>query len=670
MQINSKNNSFICDTYCQTCTENNSECLSCFVPSYYPFYDPLQKKCLQKCPDGTFETSFYTCEKCFNTCEKCTGPTESDCSSCKSDYVLSDKSCLSKCPDNTTLSNNSICINDSCFGNCELCGLNKSLCITCKEGSFYDNETGLCLNNSRCSGSFYFENNTCNECNPECLTCENNASNCTSCADYYNKNNLLISENQGTCLNQCPSHYFEEKQIIKSSLPPPSDSVFYKCVKCDDDCLECKNSSKDSCLSCNISNNVIKYLEYGVCVSNCSESNVLINNTICKMNCSEESHCYKCSTENVSECIECYSTNEFILNNQCIDQNEVCNSTHKYISSLNPATCSECDIKCKTCIDSATNCLSCFINEENGTNTFSFLYNQQCVYQCPAGYSPDYADNKICKDFICEKPCSKCAFNSTFCFECDTSIPYLYKNKCFSQCPDQTIYDENFKQCVLKSEAIPKLWATWLVLSIFVIILLYFIISLLFSKMTITISSSLICLLQIVEFFSKVFAFGFLFNFKELAASVFSFLNIVNNLVISMIFQTLYIGVFEVHLKSFSLFKSKNKKFYYFVFFGMLLFGVNFTFAFSSGLFKFVKSEFENNFSYSKGLDRMVILGLMFALMQLGVDCYILAKYNEEYDIFHLAYINLILNFVIYLSWAWKKGLSFVLKTHKLNKNS
>lgn len=622
---------------------------------------------MKECPNGTFQTSFHTCEKCFETCEKCTGSTDSDCSSCNYGFLLSDGKCITKCPDNTT-NINSKCINDTCYGNCALCGQNKSICITCKNDTFYDNVTKTCLNNSKCAGSSFFQNNECKKCNLECLTCEGNASNCTSCVDYYNKNSLFIQNGTGMCLNKCPSNYFGNKMTYIQTFSPYLNITYYKCEKCDENCLDCKDSGKNSCISCNQSNQLTQYLEYGNCISKCSQGLMLINSSICKENCSAEAHCYKCSNQNFSQCTECISPYEYLLNFKCYDQSQICINTHKFISQTNPFTCSECDKLCKTCAITASNCLSCF-SEGNSSSSFPYLYINQCVYRCPAGYSPDYADNKICKDFICQKPCSKCSYNQSFCYECSSESPFLYNNNCFKSCPGETSYNQVLKMCVAQ-KSLSDIWASWAVFAIFIVILLYFSLSLFLSKITLSISSSLICLLQIVEFFSKIFIFGFLFNYRELAPCIFSFLNIINNCVISMIFQTLYIGVFEVHLKAFSLFKSKNEKFYKFVFFGMLIFGINFTYAFSSGLFKFVRSEFENNFSYSKGLNRMVFFSFLLAIMQLGVDCFILSKYTYEYDIFHLAYINMLMNSVIYLVWGWKKAINLMQKNKKLNKNS
>ena len=615
-------------------------------------------KCLNQCSQGTFLSSQMTCEPCYNSCTSCEGPSSTQCLSCQTGFFFLDGFCTNICPDNTT-QNGSFCSNDSCANNCALCGQNKSYCLTCKTGYFFDNATKSCLNSSQCSGSFYYSAGECKMCDIACLTCEGNASNCTNCVNFYNQDKLLVLDNNtGVCLDECPIHYYGNKQLMNSTEPPFLSIIDYICKPCDATCLTCQDSGNTSCLSCNASNSTTQLFEYGTCVAKCSSNLINVNSSLCLENCTN-SNCYKCSTGNTSQCIEC-SPLSYLINSQCYSEQSICNNNpHEYISSTNPYNCSNCDIKCKTCSNFSKNCLSC-----NLTDDFPFLYDNQCVTNCPAGFSPVYGDNMICKDFICTKPCKTCLYNQSTCYQCDEATPYLYNNYCYLNCPFGTLVDDTMEICVPDNKV--DIWASWVVFCIFIIVAIYFILSLIFLKNTIAIGSSLICMLQITEFFSKMFIFGFLFKMQELAACVFSFINLMNNCVISMVFQMLYVGVLEIHIRSFSLFKSGNKKFYYFVLIGMLIFGINFTFAFSSGLFKFVKSEFETNFEYSRGLDRMMVFGFVFALMQFCVDCYILNKYNAEYDVFHLAYINLIMNVVIYAAWGIKKLLIYLEKSKKL----
>jgi len=619
---------------------------------------------VEQCLENTFLSSQFTCETCFNSCKSCEGPKDSDCISCKTGLLFADGLCLERCPDNTT-NNNSFCVNDTCLGNCGLCGLNKSFCITCKPGYFYDNATKSCLNDSKCSSNYYFSNGECKKCDLNCFTCEEKASNCTNCVNYYNKDKLIITNITGICDDKCPNHFYGERQVISTEHQPFITIVDYFCKECDENCLTCETN--DLCSSCNTT----KFLEYGNCVTNC-RNNLIILNTSCMENCTN-SNCFKCSTENTNQCTECSSIYPYLLNLKCYSEHEICNNnTHQYITSKNPNNsynCVDCDEKCQTCTNSSNNCRSCY---SNNTNEFPFLYNFQCVAVCPAGFSADYGDNLICKDFICGSPCEKCSVNQSTCYECDKKTPFFFGNYCYSACPMGTIYKENSNICVVSSNGNDnsEIWASWIVLANFLIVAGYFIFSLFFLKNTVAIGSSLICLLQIIEFLSKLFIFGFLFKFQELTACIFSFIGLVNNLVISMIFQTLYIGVLEIHIRSFSLFKSSNKIFYYFVLIGMLIFGINFTFAFSSGLLKFIRSEFETNFAYAKGLNRMVLFGLALALMQVCVDCYILYEFNVEYDVFHLAYINLIMNIGIYSVWGGKNIKGVLKKAKKLLKNN
>ena len=452
----------------------------CYFPSYYPFYNPFQKKCLNQCPEGTFLSSQLTCETCYNSCKTCDGSKISDCLTCDNGLYFSDGSCVDKCPDNTT-NNNSYCVNNTCNDNCDLCGLNKSYCITCKPGNFYDNATKSCLNNTKCSNNYYYSNGTCQLCESECLTCEFNASNCTNCVDFFNKDKLIIINNTGLCQSQCPDHYYNEKNIITTKQNPLLTIIDYFCKPCDGSCLTCQYSTANSCVSCNTSNTSTKFLEYGTCVANCNESLIQVNISTCMENCSN-SKCYKCSSGNTSQCLECQDPYSYLLNSQCYLQQEICNNTHQYILSTNPYNCSNCSIKCKTCTNSSSNCLSCYnqLNTPNGINQFSFLYDNQCVAMCPAGFSPAYGDDMICKDFVCSTPCKTCAYNQSTCYECDENTPYLYNYYCYIECPSGTLYDYNLKFCVKADNGLSKIWASWIVLAVFLILAGYFIFSLIF----------------------------------------------------------------------------------------------------------------------------------------------------------------------------------------------
>ena len=249
----------LCHPSCQTCEgPASSECLTCTSG-----YGYTNGTCDSNCPNGTYLNNISTfCETCDGACQTCSG-SSNNCSSCQSNY-LSQGTCVDLCPNNTFLSFNGFTDSwecRSCDPSCLDCqGPLPSDCLSCQNGSYYDNSSNICLKcDTKCQtcsgpsdlnciscpiGQFFFRGSCFNEtpngyyfndssgqleiCSDGCSKCQS-GSLCSKC-----KKGQFLNE-MGACSASCPSGFFSNK----------SNDV---CDACGGDCLDCDTPS--DCLQC------------------------------------------------------------------------------------------------------------------------------------------------------------------------------------------------------------------------------------------------------------------------------------------------------------------------------------------------------------------------------------------------------------------------------------
>lgn len=135
---------------------------------------------------------------------------------------------------------------------------------------------------------------------------------------------------------------------------------------------------------------------------------------------------------NDSSCQSCLIG--YLYQNQCIAN---CPLGYVGINS----TCATCSGGCLTCITNATTCLSCVAG--------LFLYMQTCVNVCPYGFF-NFASNQSC--IPCKSPCESCSD----AFSCNSCIYgfILYRgvgaNQCVvgPYCPNSYYLNIDQKECV------------------------------------------------------------------------------------------------------------------------------------------------------------------------------------------------------------------------------
>ena len=290
-------NNYIIKTYnicVNECDENiyiinNKNCYLCSDLDSKKIYKIYNEN---KCIENKPENTFYLNEK-LKILKYC----HNSCKTCKGDK---ENECL-LCYDGF-INENGKCV-ERCYKTCKDCII-KSIeekeqkCTSCKDNKLLQEDKGNCIN--ECLNGYYKEEKYCKKCDKSCLTCNNkyynNSYHCTSCTE-----DKLLQEDNENCINECLNGYYKEEKY---------------CKKCNSTCLTCNN----------------KYYNNSPHCTSCKDNKILINDTQeCKNECdisyyknNTENKCYKCN----SNCKSC-SRNSIKDNNYCLSCNE--NSSFKYL---------------------------------------------------------------------------------------------------------------------------------------------------------------------------------------------------------------------------------------------------------------------------------------------------------------------------------------------------
>ena len=201
------------------------------------------------------QLSSNECEACDIECLTCT---QGECLTCVSGYLLlTDGTCVKgpDCPNNY-LKDNDRCLR--CHPSCEGCTGTTSNCLACAAGYLQNHDT-TCV--QTCPDEYYPQNGRCEYCGYSCKTCSISAvGSCTSCMAPKEP-----SSNQATfhCLNPCDPGEFRQGLT---------------CATCDPSCLECTDSTPNSCTNCNLAGNS-PILHQGSCIAACPQGYIENTNT-------------------------------------------------------------------------------------------------------------------------------------------------------------------------------------------------------------------------------------------------------------------------------------------------------------------------------------------------------------------------------------------------------
>lgn len=152
-------------------------------------------------------------------------------------YVVQDK-CVETCPSGTFKNEQNVC--ELCSKQCLTCSEEPEHCLTCREPFFY-NDTNCVLTCPDGTFPHYTTPRKCHLCDDKCVTCVDRADKCLSCV-----NPLVL---YGThCYTNCPNKMYRKGKLCVEDCDlkyHPKDKV---CQLCPAECLRC--ISDTTCKAC------------------------------------------------------------------------------------------------------------------------------------------------------------------------------------------------------------------------------------------------------------------------------------------------------------------------------------------------------------------------------------------------------------------------------------
>ena len=402
----------ICDVSCSACTgTSNTQCLAC-KPGYFLQPAPSETTCTNTCPSGYWkDTTNNICAECNVACAVCSDGNHTQCTSCNSGYFLQPSSstiCLNSCPEGYWGdSTNHICA--TCDPACSVCtGANSNQCSACKPGYFLQPSSTSCLNT--CSTPGYWEdaiNHVCAECNVACAACTDVSN--TQCSDCNSGYFLQPAPSSTTCLNTCPTEYWQ-------------DTATRKCMPCDNACSDCLDGTHTQCSSCKLG----YFLQPSstICLDSCPTIGYWQDtaNHLCA-NCNI--WCSQCTGSLNTQCSAC--SEGYFLQPSSTTCLNTCPT--EYWQDTATRKCMPCDNACSDCLDGThTQCSSCKLGY------FLQPSSTICLNSCPDGSWED-TTNHICSS--CDISCSVCTgANNDECSSCNSGY-FLQPSStiCLDSCP-------------------------------------------------------------------------------------------------------------------------------------------------------------------------------------------------------------------------------------------
>ena len=389
-----------------------------------------------------------------------------------------------------------------CHPNCYKCtnetyDNDKMECIKCNSGYFpVEGKNNYCT--SDIDEGYYFDtiSNMFKECNSKCKHCDRNDhfpsyDQCTKCiyGYYFKEDNDLqdkncyqpselpnyyldpITETMKKCYYSCQTCLGEGSSQFHNCATCPSGKVYYQgnCYdSCPDDlikqsdntCYKCgqylyPSKSDNKCMNCKTDYNPERYYYQGTCLTD-KPTNTYIkvstHNVI--------DYCYEtCKTCNIlgtsssNQCIECID-NYYTLSDS--PGNCVRRCPAAYFADTTNHICNICHYTCMNCEEGGNvqdnKCTVCKKGYTQNKVTLGQCYrdcngeywelpsendNYTCIVSCD-----DSSDNKILVEET--NQCVKDCRNDPLCFYCQGKSLFNYKNKCVSECPSNSVADENY----------------------------------------------------------------------------------------------------------------------------------------------------------------------------------------------------------------------------------
>ena len=420
----------ICHPFCYKCYQFNSDdddpkCTECLLPDYFEVENQagLCKNINQIPIEGYyFDDTDKKFKSCDNTnCKHCVGETENDCLSCQNNLYLSETNLNYKIINNKTYE----------YSNCVICRLNNYFYYT-NYNFETDLTTNVCLDNSNgvCPPNFPYkyvydavDNNTCfQNCKNTGTTDIYGSIRGSTCVDECDKGYFFFENNTCVdcedCLNDCPDEYY--KYDLKNY-----------CIKnCGSNLYHVKIEKEDV-----DSNKYFELICDNACPSGSSQYYFMDeeNNKYCLPSCEQFEYYYG---NEIGDKYDIYYRNTLVCysKSQCNNYKDEY-STKKYVALINSTSTQKrvCVSECKE--------VSQYLPPQSFLLNNNFTSEVDCVLECPEGYG-NYSWKCIeCSSiyfFLYEKNCIKdCPPNS---YKID-DYPY----NCFSKCPEDFPYGDDVR---------------------------------------------------------------------------------------------------------------------------------------------------------------------------------------------------------------------------------
>ena len=391
------------------------------------------------CPNNYFVDVHdqYICKPCSYSCLNGCEEYSNYCRECKSGYnrkIEDDKRCYFYTPLGYYFD---IGINkyNKCSESCKICYNSPNDCQqkSCQENYFplYNEKNFIDnLNNSNCFLSnespdgYYFKDNLHYPCDISCLTCKYSANFCIGCSiDYYSLSDFIYK-----CSKSSPEGYFLDTK----------NSIF---EKCDVSCSKCEDSPRN-CIIC--AKNFLPSIENSKICINILKPGIYLN-LISNIYETCDISCYSCKDLKYN-CVKC-AKDFYPIENISGDCRNLSFPPKEYYFDKFSEIFKKCDISCLSCENSPYNCSEC------SSNYFPLADKVNiCKNTAPEGY---YLDEQIKQFHFCDISCKNCLDSPSNCFSCNTINNYFNledkPNTCINF-PSDGYYFDNIRKVYKKCD--------------------------------------------------------------------------------------------------------------------------------------------------------------------------------------------------------------------------
>ena len=358
-------------------------CVKCTTGYKYLGQD---EPCQDPQPDGTFvvDSDYHIIENCYSTCSTCsavsTDSNDQKCLTCKENFYLLNGNCISECED-TFYQDISLreCVNcKTKYGKVKYIGKTLGCIDTPTDKAVYStNDT----------------NGIIADCGTSCLSCQGGPSSGNDGNCYTCESGKYLSYDIQACISECGSGY--NYAISGDSCVKCSDSSINKYKYLDGDtCIDRPTNDIQPTYVYDTTFNIIKncHQNCASCEGEGSDSNN--NCTLCKSQFTQlDKHCLSACSDSEQglyngQCINCSNEGKvkYLSDVECREKP----TTPFYYVNQGKGIIADCDSSCKSCVDEATKCLSCY----NGK--YLAYKGNSCLDNCDTTFLIEDSKNNEC----------------------------------------------------------------------------------------------------------------------------------------------------------------------------------------------------------------------------------------------------------------------------------